>query len=74
MSNNPTSTTLTRTRIQIAFCLFLRVRADEETLICTRINTHPGHCCDEITGQAWNDRGRLVGCINGHDHSAEKGL
>lgn len=71
MSNNPTAT-LER-RIAVAFCL-ARCPKDN-TLICTRIDNHDGHCCDEIAEKAWDTRGKMKACIrNAYDHSAEKGL
>jgi hypothetical protein len=71
MSNNPNSTL---TRPIVDFCLNRRER-DGEILICTRIDNHPGHCCDEIAGKSWTDRGAAFVCKgDGYDHSAEKGL
>jgi len=69
MSNNPSSTL---TRPIVDFCLN-RLERDGETLICTRVDKHAGHCCDEIAGQSWTDRGAVFVC-KGRDHSAEKGL
>jgi hypothetical protein len=71
MSNNP-SPTLTRPIVD--FCLAKKERAGK-TLICTRIDNHEGHCCDEVERQAWTDRGAVFACKgDGYDHSAEKGL
>jgi hypothetical protein len=68
MSNNPSST-LTRPKLVVDFCLSRHER-DGETLICTRVNTHPGHCCDEVMGGSWTDRGAKYVCRK--SHSAEK--
>jgi hypothetical protein len=74
MSNNPSST-LTRPRPSIEFCLDTQFDDAGETLICTRLNDHTGHCCDEIRRKAWIDRGALFVCKrDDYDHSAEKGL
>lgn len=72
MSNNP-SPTLTRPRPSVEFCL-ARIERNGETLICTRVNNHTGHCCDETAGEAWTDRGAPFDCKDGSDHSVEKGL
>lgn len=69
MNGNPSPTIVKA----IDFCLATHVR-DGETLICTRINDHEGHCCDEIAGEAWTDRGVVYLCTHGYDHSDEKGL
>lgn len=71
MSDNP-NTTLARTKSKIDFCLAVNPKNND--LICTRINHHKGHCCDEITGAAWTDRGQPYKCPRNHDHSKEKGL
>jgi hypothetical protein len=67
MSDNPTAT-LARPRLH--FCLAHHPNSTE--LICTRLDQHPAHCCDEIAEEAWDQRGRTVDCD--HDHSEEKGL
>ncbi len=72
MGNNPSST-LTRPRTSVDFCLATR-QDDEGTLICTRVNNHPGHCCDEIAGKAWTDRGANFTCKDDYDHGPEKGF
>jgi hypothetical protein len=46
----------------------------EETLVCTRIHDHVGHCCDEITGVAWSEHKILDACPQKFNHSKEKGL
>jgi hypothetical protein len=77
VSNNPTCTLIrsfATVAKQVVFCLAVRVRRNEETLICTRVNLHIGHCCDEITGKAWSDHGLLAACPQKYDHSKEKGL
>jgi hypothetical protein len=61
-----------RTRPVIRFCLATRPKNDE--LICTRVDDHYGHCCDEVAGASWDYRGRDANCAAGHDHSEEKGL
>lgn len=75
MSISPT--TLTR-RTGIMFCLAGHPRANKDPelaeLICTRIDQHLTHCCDEVARKAWNARGKPTGCVKAHDHSAEKGL
>lgn len=69
MSNNPTATLA---RPAIAFCLARKPKTTD--LICTRIDNHLGHCCDETAGEAWTDRGAAHECGQGHDHRAEKNL
>lgn len=71
MSDNPTAT-LAEPKSRIDFCLAINPKHSD--LICTRINNHRGHCCDEISGAAWTDRGQPHRCPKGHDHSKEKGL
>lgn len=69
MSSNPTAT-LARPALQL--CLSSPPR--DPDLICTRLDDHDGHCCDEVVGAAWAARGQRVSCREQHDHSAEKGL
>ncbi len=69
MSNSPSST-LTRPRLD--FCLAARPGDAEQ--VCTRLDQHKGHCCDEITGESWDARGKTAVCDHDHDHSDEKGL
>lgn len=70
MSNNPSST-LTRPRTSVKFCL-ATLEQQDEVLICTRVDDHPGHCCDEVLGKAWTDRGANFVCKS--DHGPEKGF
>jgi len=71
MRNNPT--TLARpARVGLQLCLASHPEHPE--LTCTRIGDHEQHCCDEPAEQAWDTRGRTVGCIQRYNHSAEKGL
>lgn len=73
MSNNP-SATLARPRTSVKFCLAAEI-IEGDLAICTRIETHTGHCCDEVRGVAWTNRGVVFVCKgSGYDHSAEKGL
>lgn len=72
MSTNPTAVLPRRTRVAVQFCLNNHPRNGD--LICTRLNNHKGHCCDEIAGESWDDRGRPANCVQKHDHSKEKGL
>lgn len=69
MSNNP-GTMLARPRLK--FCLAAHPKNSD--LICTRIDQHRGHCCDEITAESWDSRAAAVACRADHDHSKEKGL
>jgi hypothetical protein len=73
MSNNPSPTLDRPARTRIAFCLASRPDGDE-MLVCTRIDDHEGHCCDEVAGKAWVERGWFDCRAHGYDHSAEKGL
>jgi hypothetical protein len=68
--SNPTITHR-RTRV-IHFCL--ASNPVDPDLICTRLSGHTEHCCDEISGAAWNGRSTSVRCSDKHNHSAEKGL
>lgn len=71
MSNNPTATLVRPASVR--FCLAHSPK--NKTLICTRIDKHDGHCCDEIERKAWDTRGKTMVCVrNDYDHSAEKGL
>lgn len=70
MSNNPTATLAPKTSIQ--FCL--AVNAKDKNLVCTRIDHHDGHCCDEVARKGWADSGKTHVCKQDYDHSAEKGL
>lgn len=72
MSNNPSATLLPLRRTGVSFCLSRHPK--DSDLICTRINNHKGHCCDEISGASWDTRGRVANCAAKHDHSKEKGL
>lgn len=73
MSNNPTAT-LNRplTKPKINFCLAINPKNSD--WVCTRIDKHGGHCCDETAGESWNDRGQSFQCGREHNHSKEKGL
>lgn len=72
MSNSSPTATLTR-KPSLTFCLNRHHR--HRDWICTRLESHGGHCCDEVAGQAWDAGGRPMKCARaGHDHSAEKGL
>jgi hypothetical protein len=75
MSNNPSSTL---TKPIVDFCLARHERkcgTETLVLICTRVDNHEGHCCDEVLREAWTDRGAVFVCKgDGYDHSAEKGL
>lgn len=71
MSSNPTAT-LARPKPKVDFCLAVSKKNPE--LICTRIDNHRGHCCDEISRKAWTDRGEPHECTKGYNHSKEKGL
>lgn len=78
MSNNP-STMFRRTRRVITFCLATRdlpgeTGADTMAYVCTRINDHNGHCCDEVRRVAWVGHGRAYVCTEGYIHDDEKGL
>ena len=85
MSNNPTAT-LTRPA-GLKLCLAKRKvipRVEQELRergldsrdvpICTRIDDHNGHCCDEVIGHSWNNRNRMVSCRQAYDHRDEKNL
>lgn len=72
MIDNPTVTLPRRTRVAITFCLAEHPKT--AGLICTRIDDHNGHCCDEIAGESWSSRRQSVNCRQHYDHSAEKGL
>lgn len=70
MSNGNPTATLTRRRI--AFCLASFPK--DADIICTRVDDHNGHCCDEVTAIAWDSNGKPCPCRLNHNHSAEKGL
>jgi hypothetical protein len=72
MSNNPSITLTAPASTGVPFCLAVNPKLAD--LICTRIDGHPGHCCDEIVGESWDARGKSASCDRDHDHSAEKGL
>lgn len=75
MSNNPNATLA---RPQIQFCLATRSLTTSDgdiDVICTRIDDHPAHCCDEIAGLAWNaHRNKPIACPQHYGHDEEKGL
>lgn len=69
MSNNPTCTLIRPVRV--ALCL--AGHPERPDLICSRINDHTGHCCDEQARVAWCGRRLEVPCRRwGYDHSKEK--
>jgi hypothetical protein len=72
MSNNPSATLARPATAGVPFCLAAHPELDDR--ICTRIDDHTGHCCDEIMGESWDARGKPVTCDRDLDHSAEKGL
>jgi hypothetical protein len=80
MSNSNLASTLPRPVVtpprpasSIAFCL--AQYPQDADVICTRLENHDGHCCDEVTRQAWDSRGKAKICIAAdYDHSKEKGL
>lgn len=75
MSNNP-STTLAPPTVNLStsvpFCLAQHPK--KPGYICTRLNDHGAHCCDEILGESWDARGNDTNCLSNHDHCQEKGL